>query len=200
MNEVPYKDRKGRIYRYGEFFPPEFSNIPYNHSVAHEYFPINKDIVLENGVAWIESEKRTYQPTIRAEDLPDTIENVPDSTIKEVIACPHNQECAHECTGAFRILPEELSFYRKVGIPLPRLCSNCRYAERIKQRAPLKLWHRQCMCNQPRTNNLQPKTAYKNTTPHAHGDAPCPNEFETSYAPEREEIIYCEECYQKEVV
>jgi len=27
----------------------------------------------------------------------------------------------------------------------------------------------------------------------------CPNEFETSYSPTREEIIYCERCYQKEV-
>ena len=27
----------------------------------------------------------------------------------------------------------------------------------------------------------------------------CDNEFETSYAPERPEIIYCESCYNKEV-
>ncbi len=27
----------------------------------------------------------------------------------------------------------------------------------------------------------------------------CPNEFETSYAPERPEIVYCEKCYQQEV-
>jgi len=27
----------------------------------------------------------------------------------------------------------------------------------------------------------------------------CPNEFETSYAPDRPEIIYCESCYNKEV-
>ena len=27
----------------------------------------------------------------------------------------------------------------------------------------------------------------------------CKNEFETSYAPERPEIIYCESCYNSEV-
>ncbi len=27
----------------------------------------------------------------------------------------------------------------------------------------------------------------------------CQNEFETSYAPDRPEIVYCERCYQQEV-
>ena len=29
MNASPYIDRAGRVYRYGEFFPPEFSYMPY---------------------------------------------------------------------------------------------------------------------------------------------------------------------------
>lgn len=33
-----------------------------------------------------------------------------------------------------------------------------------------------------------------------HGNIPCPNEFQTSYAPDRPEIVYCEACYQAEVV
>ncbi|EKD78561.1 MAG: hypothetical protein ACD_41C00322G0001, partial [uncultured bacterium] len=45
------------------------------------------------------------------------------------------------------------------------------------------LWHRQCMCTQ---------------TDHGHNGL-CPTEFDTTYAPERKEIIYCDECYKKEV-
>ncbi|MBI5622130.1 DNA-directed RNA polymerase, partial [Candidatus Falkowbacteria bacterium] len=30
-------------------------------------------------------------------------------------------------------------------------------------------------------------------------NAGCTNEFETTYAPERPERVYCEECYQKEI-
>jgi len=41
---------------------------------------------------------------------------------------------------------------------------------------------------------------YANTVKHFHGDQPCPNEFETTYAPGRPEIVYCEKCYQSEVV
>ena len=41
---------------------------------------------------------------------------------------------------------------------------------------------------------------YKNFVDHSHGARHCPNEFETSYAPDRAEIVYCESCYQVEVV
>jgi len=33
---------------------------------------------------------------------------------------------------------------------------------------------------------------------HVH-EGVCKNEFETAYAPDRPEIIYCESCYNKEV-
>ena len=33
---------------------------------------------------------------------------------------------------------------------------------------------------------------------HEH-DGKCNNEFETAFAPDRSEIIYCENCYNKEV-
>jgi hypothetical protein len=36
-------------------------------------------------------------------------------------------------------------------------------------------------------------------TNHSH-EGKCPVEFETSYAPDRKEIVYCEQCYNAEVV
>src|SRR3989344_2667006 len=40
MNDMPYVDRKGRAYKYGEFFPSELSPFCYNETVAQEYFPL----------------------------------------------------------------------------------------------------------------------------------------------------------------
>ena len=40
---------------------------------------------------------------------------------------------------------------------------------------------------------------YKNTVPHSHGESRCEEKFKTGYSPEREEIVYCEKCYQQEV-
>ena len=48
----------------------------------------------------------------------------------------------------------------------------------------MKLWRRSCMCIMKS---------------HEHQEK-CNNEFETSYSPDRPEIIYCEGCYQKEVI
>ncbi|MBI4652773.1 hypothetical protein HY750_00775 [Candidatus Kuenenbacteria bacterium] len=83
-----------------------------------------------------------------------------------------------------------------MNLPLPRLCPNCRHYQRIKQRNPLKLWKRKCMCGGSTSDN----GIYKNTIEHFHGDQPCLNEFETTYSPDRKEIVYCEKCYLAEVI
>ena len=79
------------------------------------------------------------------------------------------------CRGAYKIIEAELNFYRRFLIPLPHVCFNCRHLERRRKANLLKLWHRKCM------------------------KPDCKNEFETSYAPDRPEIVYCESCYNSEV-
>ncbi|KKT00344.1 MAG: hypothetical protein UV76_C0011G0016 [Candidatus Nomurabacteria bacterium GW2011_GWA2_43_15] len=176
MKDMPYTDKLGKIYKYGEFFPPEFSPFGYNETVAQEFFPSNAQTAGKFGYNWKVKEARNRpQPTILPENLPDHIKDVPDSIIKEIIACEHKGECDEQCTSVFKIVQTELEFYRHINLPLPRLCPNCRHYQRLKQRNPLKLWHRKCM------------------------KEGCTNEFETSYAPDRPEKVYCERCYQQEV-
>jgi hypothetical protein len=175
MNDMPYKDSKGRIYKYGEFFPSELSPFSYNETIAQEYFPLTKGEALKQGYKWKEREERNYQIDIKNEDIPNDIKEVKDDIIGKVIECEHQGTCNEQCTEAFKIIPDELSFYKRMNLPLPHFCPNCRHYQRLKQRNPLKLWHRHCM----KLN--------------------CPNEFETSYAPDRPEIVYCERCYQQEV-
>jgi len=199
---MPYMDQKGRVYRYGEFFPPELSPFAYNETIAQEYFPLTKEEAEAQGYRWRDPDTKNYTITKLPSALPDHIKDVNDSILKETIGCAHAAPpaggCNHQCTTAFKIIPEELQFYRRMNLPLPRLCPNCRHYERLAQRNPLRLWHRQCMCD-PSTSSGQ-ATKYQNTAKHFHGDKPCPNEFETSYSPERPEIVYCEQCYNAEVV
>ena len=166
MNAMPYVDDKNRIYKYGEFFPPQFSPFAYNETVANEYFPKSEERALAFGSTWKEAKHNEYEITKEAGELPDNIADATDQITKEIIRCAK--------TGwAYKILPEELAFYQKMNVPLPRLHPNERHRLRFEKRNPLKLWHRTC--------------------------AKCPNEFETSYAPDRPEIVYCESCYQSEV-
>ena len=198
MDTMPYVGEKGRVYKYGEFFPIEISHHAYNETAAQDYFPLSAEATAKAGYRWKNPEPRQYTITMAHDKLPDHIKDVKEDILKQVIGCAHAGKCDEECTGAFRIIPQELQFYKQMNISLPRLCPNCRHYQRLKQRNPLKLWHRQCMCD-PSTGSGQ-ATKYKNTTEHFHGKNRCPNEFETSYAPERKEIVYCEQCYNAEVV
>ena len=82
-----------------------------------------------------------------------------------------------------------------MNLSLPRICPDCRHKEMFKKRTLFKLYHRKCQCTGAHSDNK----IYWNTAEHKHKNKHCPNEFETSYAPDRKEIVYCEKCYNKEV-
>jgi hypothetical protein len=175
MNDMPYVSQRASgltfasatagkkeqiVYKYGEFFPPEFSPFSYNETIAQEYFPLTKEQAIEQGHSWKDPEPRNYQITKTPAQLPDHIKDVPDSITEEIIQCAHAKlttsqvvistsqvdnpdrlepTCNEQCTTAFKIIPDELQFYRKMNLPLPRLCPNCRHYARLRQRNPLKL-------------------------------------------------------------
>jgi hypothetical protein len=175
MDEMPYVDKKGHIYKYGEFFPAELSAFAYNETLAQDHFPLTRDQAIDNNYKWLNSDDKNHLITMQSEKIPDNINDVDEKIMKETIGCFHGGLCDHRCTKAFRLTEDEFNFYKKQNIPIPNKCSNCRYYERFSKVLPLKLWHRKCM------------------------KEGCVNEFETSYSPDRPEIVYCESCYQKEV-
>ncbi len=175
MRTMPYIDKMGRKYEYGEFFPIEISPHAYNETLASDIFPMDKIEVEKNGYRWRDQDVKNFDITISADKIPDNIDEVNDEILKEVLGCAHAGNCGHRCNTAFRLTDFELKFYKKHDIPIPVLCSNCRYYERMQVLTPLKTWHRKCMKDG------------------------CQNEFETAYAPDRPEIVYCERCYQQEV-
>ena len=69
-----------------------------------------------------------------------------------------------------------LDEFKRMNIPIPRVHPDERHKQRLKLRNPMVLYHRIC------------------------SKEGCSNEFETTYAPERKEVVYCKECYQKEVL
>ncbi|MBI2889090.1 MAG: hypothetical protein HYY10_04165 [Candidatus Liptonbacteria bacterium] len=175
---------------YGEFFPPELSPFGYNETQGQVYMPLKKEEAAAKGYKWEDLTPGTFgKETLKPGSIPDDIKDIPDTILKEALACV-------SCTRNYNVVQAELDFYRRVQVPIPRACPECRYRRRLERRLPRKLWHRRCNCN---AANSKEQIAHRNTAPHFHGDAPCPNEFETPYAPERKEVVYCEQCYQAEV-
>ena len=188
MFDIPYVDKKGNVYRYGEFFPLEFTPFGYNNTTAIQYFSMTKEKAQDYGYPWIEVERGEYIITKKSSDIPNSINDIDSSILKEIIEC-------ESCKKAYRILENEFNFYKKEDISIPRMCNDCRFEKRIQDRLKMELYERKCMCGG--LNDITQK--YNNTVEHSHKDKSCEEIFKTGYNPEGDEIIYCEKCYQQEV-
>ncbi len=162
---------------WGEFFPPQISPFGYNETVAQIYFPLTREQALAKGYSWQDVLPASAGKETIVE-IPRSIDDVPADFSKEILACV-------KCRKNYKIINQELDFYKSMHLPLPRWCSTCRHENRLKLRGISRtLHHRQCMCERAE---------------HDHTGR-CAAEFETTYSPERPEVVYCEQCYQGEVV
>jgi len=73
----------------------------------------------------------------------------------------------------YKITAQELKFYRQHNIPIPHLHPDERHSQRVKLKNLAKLYNRKCM--------------------------KCEKDIQSIYSQDRDEIIYCEECYLGEV-
>ncbi len=150
-----------RTGEWGEYFPMSLCPFAYNETFVMDQFPLTKEEVLARGWRWYEQEE---QERYMGEDveLPESIAEVDDAICKKILRC--------QVTGKpYKIIPQELTFYRMLDIPPPRLCPDQRHRERQAKRNPYRLWNRQC--------------------------SNCKQEVCTTFAPDRPEPIVCEECY-----
>ena len=124
MDEMPYKDKQGRTYRYGEFFPPDLSPHAYNETMALKFFPVSRDEAVSENYRWREPDVREYAVTKKAADLPDHIKDADNGILREIIGCI-------ACSRGFKMTGFEINFLRKMNLPLPRKCPFCRIGEKI---------------------------------------------------------------------
>jgi hypothetical protein len=82
-------------------------------------------------------------------------------------------ECS-TCKKGFNIVEQEVYLHRKINVPLPENCWRCRFKRRFDTVNLPYLYKRSC--------------------------DKCNIEITTSYAPDRPEIVYCEKCYQQEII
>jgi hypothetical protein len=147
---------------WGEFFPATVSPFGYNETVAQEYFPLDAAAAAKRGWLWHQTEESAEKYLGPDLDVPDDIAKVQDGICEKILRCA--------ATGKlYKIIPQELEFYREMRLPIPRLCPDERHRLRMAMRNPRRLWDRACM--------------------------QCSKATRTSYSPERPEIVYCERCY-----
>jgi len=189
---------------WGEYFPASVSPFSYNESMAQDYFPLTREEALAKGYSWRERPETNYDVTMTSTDLPGTIATTTDDILTQAIRCKTQESAAAKaenplCATVFRLIPLELTLYRKLGIPVPEYCFQCRRGKRFLVRNPRRLVKRHCQCGGVTASGTA-GGKYKNTAEHFHGVGVCPNDFQTSYTFENPAIVYCEQCYQAEVV
>lgn len=154
MIDMPFVDNRGIIYKYGEFFPIEFSWYGYNNTLAQEFLPLTMEEIKREGYCWYDIFQSNYTATINADNLPDNILNIDTSILVEIIQC-------NACYRKYKIVEQELEFLKRENLPLPRQCPDCRYSERIRRRLTPQLFKRECsnsLCGDKFLTGYNPKS------------------------------------------
>ncbi|MBI3305840.1 hypothetical protein HYZ82_01750, partial [Candidatus Nomurabacteria bacterium] len=137
MDSMPFTDRKGRVYKYGEFFPYEASPFSYDETVANEYFILSKEKIQKEGANFLDHVIETKYD-VEVLSPPDSIYEVNDSVLEKAIKC-------EETGKLFKIIKMELDFYRRFKLPLPTKSSFARHRNRLRFIANhIKLINRLC--------------------------------------------------------
>jgi len=152
LEKNPYIDEKGRIWKYGEFLPYDLSPFSYNESFATQYFPLTKKEIEDSGFKYIEPKKPEYKATLEISGIPDSIHDVHDDFIKEILEC--------NCGKFYRIVSGELQLLNRFDLPVPRICPECRHDQRLARLSKPFLFDRNCdKCG------LDIKTSYASDRP-----------------------------------
>jgi hypothetical protein len=150
MKKNPFIDEQGRAWGYGEFFQPGFSKFAYNNSNVYKFFPKTKEEALEKGYTWYDEEEQQTTATIKGENLPETISEVDESILKEVISCTI-------CERRYKIATLEYDLLRKMKIPIPDRCLKCREKARFEKLQMPRFYNRTCMkCTNPIRTSYAP--------------------------------------------
>ena len=137
---------------WGKFFDSKFSLCGYNETVAYDYYPLTKDEARKKGFRWREAidDIPAVEKIIPAEDLPDSIDDIPDDVLNWAIKCK-------ETDRPYLINSPELEFYRKINIPIPRFHPDIRHQKRMESMNPHVIWDRQCSkCSKPIKTTYSP--------------------------------------------
>ncbi len=148
---------------WGEHFPESLSPFAYNESMAMDYAPLTQNEALARGLKWRDDDKKKVAQTVT---IADSISQIPNSITQEILAC-------EACMSNFKIIPQELEFYRTQKLPIPTQCFKCRHYARMRSRNPRTLYDRTCF--------------------------KCATSIKTTYSPNRPEQVYCEKCYLEAV-
>lgn len=170
-DEADYKIMLNRIRahmqatgEYGKPLPITLSAFAYNETVASETHPLTREEAEKEGFFW-HKEVADVKHFGNEFKLPENSHDIDSSVCDKILTC--------ESSGKpYKIIPQEYHFYKKLNLPLPRLCPDQRYKNLLKLRNKETLRETNCSF--------------------------CNKKIETAYPLETPYKIVCQNCYLKE--
>jgi hypothetical protein len=160
---------EGGVMEWGQFFPPDISPYGYNETTAILYFPLTQEEATKRWFTWSTYEEPfpKVEKIIPANKLPKNIDEIPDDILHWAIECEVTKK-------PYRIIKQELDFYRLHHLPLPKKHPEQRHKQRFLKRNPWNtLFIRKCDT--------------------------CALDITTTFWPTRKEKILCETCYHSTI-
>ncbi|MEI7424699.1 MAG: hypothetical protein WCK10_01100 [Candidatus Staskawiczbacteria bacterium] len=158
---------------YGELFPLSLGLFPYQTSKGQEIYPIDENEALKRGIPWYQEPESQIPTEIKIRDpyneVASDIKDVDESILKDAIRCEVTRH-------PFKIVAEELKFYKHMNLPIPTKHPWQRIKERIFFKHPFELFPFIC--------------------------PNCGEKYLSIYDEEKQKQykIFCEKCYFKEVI
>jgi hypothetical protein len=153
---------------YGEFFPLSMSPFPYNASLSNIMYPVSKEKVLELGGWWYDDKINLPEgiKLIKNSEIEPDIKNTTNDILEVGIISEGNEK-------PFRIVKDELIFYKNKNIAIPSKTPYERIIDRFKCVNNFKVFNDKCFN--------------------------CGVEILSSYATSEGYKPYCDDCYKKEI-
>lgn len=124
-----------------QFIPVSMSTFGYNESYAQEHYPIEREEATKRWYKRLNKDYPINMPEwiekILWEILPDNINKISDDILKKAIICKVSGK-------PFRIVKQELDFYRKHWLSVPKKHPNIRHKSRFRQKPNRTLYSRKC--------------------------------------------------------
>jgi hypothetical protein len=113
MVDMPYVDKIGNKYIFGDFPPIELSYFGYNDTLANDIYPLSEQEIKEKCYNYQDNQHRdNFDNAISVSTIPDDIKDIDDNILDKIFVSNGGRQ--------FKITKDELYFYKKYKIPIPR--------------------------------------------------------------------------------
>lgn len=153
---------------YGKFFPLSMSPFPYNASLSNIIFNISKEEALGIGAWWYDEKNNLPEgmSLLSLHEIEPDIKNITDNILNVGIISEMSRK-------PFRIVKDELNFYKNKDIAIPSKTPYERIIDRFKYVNNFKVFKDKCFN--------------------------CGLDILSSYATSEGYKPYCDDCYKKEI-